>query len=352
MDETHFGKGSTDKAEDFLQARAWRHEEIAGAFQPAPWVEKKPGAFITYPKRNQGNQSSCVLYTLAKQLAVDEFSENGIYRELSPRSVYPYVVVSGGGSNSLVATRYATKMGMTLEALLPTDGLQEADAENDKGYATDAKQIALVYKPQSFIECSSDFETLASILYGYQQQNQKKVIGATLLGTNNGTWLSPFPKPPKTYVEPNIWVHRITIADFGLIGGKKHIAIDNSWGEMPGIGGQQYLSEEYAPYLFGAIYTLNSPDNWQQLAPLSVPPPKYQWNVDLFTGSTGPDVTALQIALQSMGMFPVSSVVKPTGNFFGVTRKAVELFQASFGIPVTGVADAQTRAQLNIIFKV
>lgn len=351
QNEAQFGKGAVDKPEDYFGPRAWRHEEIAGASPKTTWVEKNPqGGFVTYPKRNQGQQFSCVLYVKAKQLSVDELSENGTYRELSPRSVYPYVVVPGGGSSSLNAARLVTKIGMTLEHLLPTDGLSEQEVVKDKGYVTDAKQVALVYKPGSFVECSADFETLAGILESYKARGVKKVIGVTVIGRNNGTWTSMFPTPPKP-TDGGLWYHRVAVTDYGLINGKPHIAIDNSWGENVGFKGQQYLSSDYESAIYGGIYTLNMPDNWQQMSSPDVPMPKYQWYSDLAYGSRGAEVTVLQEALQSLGMFPISKVLKPTGNYYGLTQKCVEVFQQSFALPVTGKVDARTREELNKIFK-
>lgn len=352
FNEGQFGKGAIDRPEDFFSKRAWRHEEIAGAFQPAIWTEKPiANGFITYPKRNQGAQNSCVGYTLAKQLSVDELSENGVYREMSPASIYAYTRVTGGGASSIIASKLATKIGLTLEHLLPTDGKDDLGAADATGYATDAKQVALVYKPGSIVESTADFETIASILHNFQQAGKKKVVTVTIIGQNNGTWLSSFPKPASN---PTItpWYHRVCVTDFGLVGGRKHLAIDNSWGEIPGNKGQQLLSIDHQDYMYGGIYTLNQPDNWQQLSASSVPMPRYQWASDFGYGKTGNDVLVLQQALQSMGMFPVDKFVKPTGNFYGVTQKAVELFQAAMIVPVTGQVDFQTREKLNSIFNV
>ena len=348
--ETQFGRGANDRPDDFFSNRSWRHEEIAGAFQPAIWKEKKIEEFVTYPKRNQYSQNSCVSYVLAKQLAVDELSENGAWRELSPRSIYAYTYnPNGGGSSSLEATKLVVKQGMTLESLLDTDGLGEINVRSTESYLTDAKQIALVYKPASFVECSSDFETIASIIQGHRDQGIKKIVAATIIGQNNGTWLSTMPVIPKNY--NGLWYHRIAITDFGILKGKKVLSFDNSWGNTPGNAGQQFLTEDHQPFLYGAIYTLNQPDNWQQLGTSAVQPPTHQWYNDLGLGSTGPDVTALQLALQSMGMFPITSIVKPTGAYWGITKKGVEMFQSSMGLMVTGLVNKETRAKLNAIFK-
>lgn len=345
-------KGAVDRPEDYSQPRAWRHSEIAGAFRPVSWKEKAMNQFVTYPKRNQQNQSTCVAYALAKQLAVDELSENKVWRELSPRSVYPYVYAPGGGSSAIVATKLVTKQGMTLEHLLKNDGLTEGDARLDTGYATDAKQIALVYKPSSYVEVEALFDTIASVIQEFRDQGIKKVVTVTVIGTNNGTWMSAFPKPlTGKESSSQVWYHRVTVTDYGLINGKKYLSIDNSWGEQCGNKGQQFLSIDHQPYIYGGIYTINMPDNWQQLTGTGIAPPKWEWKYDLSYGAEGIDVEKLQIAMQSIGMFPVSSIIKPTGRYYGMTQKSVEMFQASFGLPVTGSVDARTRAQLNSIFK-
>jgi hypothetical protein len=352
VEDVVFGTGCVDKPEDFFKERAWRDDEIAGTTtREGMWVEKKINEFITYPKRNQNNQSSCVSYTLAKQLAVDELQENKVWRELSPRSIYAYTAIPGVGSSSITATKLAIKQGMTLEYLLRTDGLLENDVIKTDGYASDAKQIALVYKPQSYVECATDFETIAAILQRHKDQGIKKVIAITVIGENNGTWHSTFPQIPNNPNTAKSWYHRVAVTDFGLINGKKVLAIDNSWGENIGNKGQQFLTEEYQPFMYGGMYTLNQEDNWQQIAPSTVTPPKYFWSADLDIGSTGQDVFALQRALQSMGMFPVSSIVKITGAYFGITKKGVELFQVAMALPVTGKVDIETRAKLNAIFK-
>lgn len=344
----NFGKGASNVPDDFLKPEALRHEEVAGAFAPATWKEKALKDFVTYPKRNQGQTEQCVEYVLAKQLAVDELSENNVWRELSPGSIYPYVfILNGGGSNVSVAENVALTQGMTLEHLLPTDGLSEQQAENNTEYATDAKQVALVYKPNLFIQCAANFETIASILQYYQQQGKKKVIGVIVVGQNNGTWATSFPTTPAGTA--GLWYHRLSVTDFGLINGKKHLSVDNSWGIGIGFNGQQFLPEEYTPYMYGASYTLNQPDDWQQSIP-AVVKPKHTWNVNLQVGMSGIDILVLQQALQSLGMFPISSLVKPTGFFGGITKAGVMEFQGAFGFPATGIVDLATRDHLNSLF--
>ncbi len=324
------------------------HNEIASAMQPAVWVEKDmTTGFTTYPKRNQAQASDCTCFAMAKQIGIDNLSVNGVYRELSPHSIYPFVFVRGGGASSVDVANHAKHEGMTLESLYASDGLTEAEAEDASGYSTDAKVIAQVFKIKDFVQTPTDFETIASILQSYQQQGIKKGVGVTIVGFNNGSWLSRFPAPPASANQAGLWYHRIVVTDFGLIGGKKFLSFDNSWGITPGNNGQQFLGEEYQPFIYGGIYTIAQSKADGLLIPQ---PPVYKWSEQLQAGASGPDVLALQQALQSLGMFPITSLIKPTGFFGGLTQQGVKLFQASFDIPQTGIVGPLTLKELNRIF--
>ena len=343
------GTGAIDRPEHYLLPEAPQHAEIAGATQPANWVEKDPTTgFITYPKRNQGLQSSCTCYSAAKALSIDYLQASGIWRELSPDTVYPYVCEIGGGANSLNVMDYVVKQGMGVDALYPSDGLSEAQAEDKTAVPADEKIIATLYRPASIVQTPTDFETIASLLQSYQAQGIKKGITATIVGKNNGSWYSIMPNPPTSLNDPQNWYHRIIITDFGLINGQKVLAFDNSWGTMPGNKGQQFLTEAYQPFLYGGIYTIPQTD--LSIA-TPVPKPSYVWSNTLQLGSTGPDVLALQKALQSLGFFPINSVISPTGYFGGITQNGLKTFQASFGLSQTGIVDEATIVALNNIFK-
>ena len=340
------GAGALDRPEHYGKPEAMAHSEIAGAMAPATWVEKSPTTgFTTYAKRNQGIKEDCTCYNAAKLLSIDYQQETGIWRELSPDMVYPFVCLPGGGASSIDVMAFVQKVGMGVDALYPSDALTETQAES-QSVPQDNKIIGQMYKPASIIQCSADFETIAQILESYQVQGIKKGIGVTVIGQNNGTWYSLQPIPPQG--QANIWYHRITVTDFGMINGQKVLAFDNSWGTTIGNGGQQFLTEAYAPFIYGGLYTLASTIPAGIVAPNK---PQYQWSSVIMVGSTGPDVLALQQALQSLGMFPISSVIAPTGTFAGITKAGVLQFQIAFGLAQTGIVDTATIAQLNSIFK-
>lgn len=349
-DPIYWGKGAEptkpNPQKDYL------HIEVAASMQPALWQEKKPEDFISYPIKDQGTTSSCVAQKYAKQLEIDEYSENDVYRILSPHSIYPFgYVPPNGGMDNHAASKIVVNQGATLEVLFNSNGLSEEQMRDASGYKNDAKQVALIYKPDSIVFVQPNIETIASILFTYQRNGIKKGVGMVVVGFDNGTWLSPFPLP-KPVGRP--WFHAVTGTDFGLINGKKYISFDNSWGTYIGMGGKQFLSEDYfnAGFVIDADYTINLPDNWRDNIK-SLPKPSYKWEKDLGIGSSGYDVLMLQKALQYLGMFPPDdNVLSASGVFYGLTRAGVMQFQIKYGIePATGYFGPKTRALFNEMFK-
>lgn len=341
--------GDLARPEHFLLPEAGLHSEVAGAMLPGNWVEKDPaGGFTTYPKRDQGVKVDCTCYGAAKSLSIDALQEMGLYRELSPDMAYPYVVQPGGGASSLDAMNFVAANGMGVDALYPSDALSEAEGESAAALPSDNKKIGMLYAPAAIVQSASDFETIASIIETFRSQGIRKAVTVTIIGQNNGTWYSATPSVPSPSNQNPNWYHRVTVTDYGLINGEKVLAIDNSWGTAVGNGGQQFLAQGWEPYMFGAIYTVSRAD--AQLPATPPAKPTHSWSAALGPGSTGPDVLALQQALQSLGMFPASSVLAPTGNYGGITKSAVTTYQASFALPQTGLVDPATMASLNALF--
>ena len=343
--EKDFGKGLLDRPSDIPDYRDYKAEEIA-TFAPVIWKEKKPEDFKTYPIKNQNGSGSCVGQTISKQLEVDELNENKVYRKLSARSIYSLGYVSTGGMNMRDATKIAIEKGATLEYLLPSENKNEQEMRYNGDYNTDAKQIALVYKPKMALFVEPSLENIVSVIQEHRDKGIEKAVGICVKGYNNGTWLSVYPKP---IVKGEPWYHAITALDFGLIKGKKYISIDNSWGDIA-MEGKQFLSIDYEPFIYSAEYFLNLPDDWRDKVS-EIKKPKYQWTKLMKIGSKGDDVLALQKALQHLGMFPVDICVKPTGAFFGISRNGVQIFQRVYKLKVDGIVGKNTLKKLNEIFK-
>ncbi len=69
----------------------------------------------------------------------------------------------------------------------------------------------------------------------------------------------------------------------------------------------------------------------------------YVFTLNLSLGSTGPEVTALQTKLATLGFLTVT----PTGYFGALTQTAVMAYQRSKNIPALGIVGPMTRASLN-----
>lgn len=81
----------------------------------------------------------------------------------------------------------------------------------------------------------------------------------------------------------------------------------------------------------------------------------YKWEKNLKYGMRGDkDVFLLQTALLIEGVYPPEGSTKQdcpiSGNFFGCTKRAVELFQKKYGIEQNGLVGPITRARLNDIY--
>jgi hypothetical protein len=141
--------------------------------------------------------------------------------------------------------------------------------------------------------------------------------------------------------------HGVAGVDFTLIGDKKYIVIDDSWGPGHGKGGQRLISEEfletrctYAGYVTSLVY---QPEDTEF---------HYQWVRNMrFYGvhNVKKDVSALQKALQTRGYFPQNA--KVDGIFGAITLKAVKSFQKSFDLKPDGIVGKLTLAVLNEQFK-
>jgi hypothetical protein len=89
-----------------------------------------------------------------------------------------------------------------------------------------------------------------------------------------------------------------------------------------------------------------------------VKPKAYKFTRDLTVGDKGEDVLKLQEILQDLGFFPTN--IKPTGEFYGITRQAVKDFQKkyeesilwSIGLKLpTGYFGKSTRNKLEELLK-
>jgi hypothetical protein len=227
--------------------------------------------------------------------------------------------------------------GATFEQLMPSQGLNES-AMNISSDRTPLVEIAAkIGRGGNYFSLPIDIDTIAS----YVETQGKGVVIGVRFGPNE--WDKPV---PQIMGSDTRWGHGICATNATLYNGKKAIVIEDSWGTNTGLGGRRIITEDWftaGRIVFAGYYLFLKNDG------LTVKP-TYQFARDLKYGMVGdPDVVKLQEVLSYLKYFPSS--VDFTGNFYGMTLKAVKDFQEANGItPVSGFVGPLTRDKLNTIF--
>ncbi len=144
-------------------------------------------------------------------------------------------------------------------------------------------------------------------------------------GQDNGTWLSPFPKPP---TNSNTWAHFMTSCP-SIPAGLNKLPVYNSWGATCGDNGVQYFDQEYinSGYIYSA-FTFT----------------KFTFDTTLTPGMFGDSIKRLQYCLYKAGFFDIKNM----SGFFGpITASALMKYQKANGISPAPIVGPLTRALLN-----
>lgn len=360
---THqFGTGALiDTPDD----RDFQWQEIGFAAAPFNWgvgydVEVEltnklgiPG--FTIPVKDQNGSGSCGGQAWSYYDASFEAMATGTYEERSAKYIYAQTFIAPAGSYGRDNANILSSQGCAQESVLTSydngNPPGEAFMQRRQDITTEARNDAKKARAKGYANVSQDIDTIAQAI----RENYGVVIG--LVGQNNGTWLSVFPKAPDIGAEH--WYHWLYAGKAALINGKKHIGVINSWGKDVGQGGWQWISEDYLKTILpGDPYGKAIFGVWTQVFdPASLEPGfQHKFTQQMDFGAIGAEVIALQIALKQEGCFP--SYVPATGLFGLITQRAVKKFQAKYGIvssgtPATtgyGRVGPKTIAQLNKLF--
>jgi hypothetical protein len=315
--------------------------EIAEATAPFNWqtgydVEADLVAKLTV--KDQGQSGSCggqafAAYGQALRIA---YAKDAAERSAKFLYSQVYVPVPGGGSSDRELARIAQGQGFGLEKdvssymggnppVTPTEAFMER--------AQDITGLARIDAAKDKISFAYAFPTI-NLDSVAQACAASKGIVLGLRGSNNGTWLDVSPKPP-SYAPAGLtnspWSHYVYGGKPKIYNGKKGIWILNSWGVDVGIGGWQFLDEDYfaSGAVWGAIVLIYNP------SPSARPTHSFMRNIPM--GEQSAEVLALQQVLAYDGEFNLA----PTGYFGSITAQAVLKYQIK-----NVVADATTLAEL------
>lgn len=330
-----------------VDERDYLHEEIAYGTAPFDWNTGIDSIALTI--KNQGQSGSCGGQA-ESYLGAIYFPDE----DKSAKFTYAPVAQPGGGSVGRCLADRSCNTGWGSEALTPSyDNGQppsEAFMERVQDITPLATSHAVQTKAASYINVNPDIESIAQAIRDH------KGVRIGITGSNNGTWLSVLPQPPKDGEVH--WYHWLAAVKAKMINGKKCIGVLNSWGTSVGDNGLQWISEDY----FNQVLT-NDPhgtspiwEAWSYIVATTPPPTvfKHTFNTDMQYLDTGPEVQLLQTALQIDGEFPTTV---HTSMFYGpLTLASVRKFQdkyaiASIGMPGYGRCGPKTRAKLNELYQ-
>ena len=305
-----------DPRTDDQKAKDYLHDEVYGA-SFVDWKEKTD--FRNFPIRNQNGSGQCVAFSTAKALGVNNKVETGEFLTLSPRDIYTRRKNKDTTGMYLQdAGDISKKYGSTLDSLMPSDNLTEAQANNSSDRTPESEKLALMYRANGYVFIGNDSNVMDNIAQAIDK-------GYAPVLTNR-FHISEWTDEPKILVptEQANNFHAITIVDYFLKNGEKCFMIEDSWGSQYGNNGRRILSETWVrARMTGCMYLID----WVYSP---VTKPKHTFSQVMIYGQENSEISALQDVLKYEGLIP--SNVESTGFFGSITAKAVMNFQLKYNV--------------------
>lgn len=323
-----FGTGALIDAPD---NRDFLYKEIATA-PVVNWQEKT--TFKSFPIFNQNGSSSCIANAVAKVLGIENAKEENKFVSLSARDIYTRRTNNTEGMFYHEAMKIGSEYGATMEQLMPSQNLSEAELNKSNDRTFTSEYIGKIFKGGSFVFVEPNIDAIASII----ERGKGIVLG---FRWDYDEWDREFPE--LNHNSKKTYGHGVAGVDYGLIKNKKYIIIDDSWGYNRGKNGQRFISEEFITNRNSSAWYFEDLSNKEAIEGKLE---HYVFNNDLSVGMQSEEVKILQKILQQMGFFPLGQ--ETTGYFGGITRQAVKDFQIKYGItPTEGYFGEKTRTKLN-----
>lgn len=313
-----------------LKIKDFEFKETVASTSPVIWIEKLQSNWRKFPIFNQDGSGSCVAQTRAKELGVLRWLKDDVYIHFSATHIYQRRANKTEAGMGGVDSGEIIKNGVTLEILVPSQNMSDAQMDGVKieAYKT---EVGKVFAVSNYLEDPvKDIETIASII----QTTGKAVMIWFFFETPEWT------ERPKV-INPNLTVeqgnrHSVTAVDFTLINGKKCLIIEDSWGSSYGLAGQRVIDEDffkarnwYASHLISFKFDEQT-----------LPKPKYIFSKTLEFGQTTNDIKVLQDILKYEGLFPTN--IESSGYYGAITAKGVFSWQIKHNVAPKSELEAIT----------
>lgn len=244
MKEQDFGKGAVKQSKLGHLTRRLLRKKLGKAGIPFNWSLGVDNITrFNIPIKNQGTSDSCAGQAGAYAMAIANAVISGTYTDISAKSIYSIIFYPGGGSTEGSIQNIFQKDGALLESELPSYPNTEQNLEDVSWRTADNIKKALTRagfgKP---LTVSISLESFAEAIrdYGF--------VIMQINGTDNGSWLSPNPKPPMIGTPENeIWSHFMCNgrADTKFVPGMQSSVATQSWGAGVGLEGLQAFTKDY-----------------------------------------------------------------------------------------------------------
>lgn len=379
-----FARGGAVKSlKDYRQVRV---EHIAGAAPKVTAYNFHITDFNLVPDVFQRQIGACQAHAFTEVAMHREYRLTKVMPTLSPRFPYTISKIEDGIVDQGTYTNYpfkvGVKYGVASQAVLPNDTTLSYDAYTfsrsiqniTEAVFTDADK----HRIPGYVEVGDDNGVTADQLYQALQREPDGIVIQIAVGSEwwtlpsgQSSWQRSALIPIRKVVSA-VDDHDITLIGMETEAGTGRIKCffrnhwSKNWASTSGIeGGTQpndldgdlgwfyfdqhpivdaYMPSEIPDALLAIIKALPAQKDFS-----------HTWNTDLVVGSSGPEVTALQIALKIVGTFPFNQPV--TDYFGGITAGAVVQFQTQYKVAspasiaaAKGNVGPGTRAALNKLF--
>lgn len=307
-----------DPRKEEEKAKDFSHLELASGALP-DWKVKPESAWKKYQVLNQDGSSMCVAFTGRKMLGIENQEETGEYIDLSARDIYDRRYNKpGGGMWGQDALKIICEHGATLESMIPSENMNETQANVIITRTNEDIKIAKKYRGGSYINLPYNIDSIASVI----EQGHPVMLHFWF---DNTEWTDmPKIKFPELKFD-NSAHHSVTAVDFFIYAGEKCLLIEDSWGKFGAYHGRRIITEQWLKarcFFAGYVTDLPNDDTPDK--------PRFSFSKIMKYGQRNTDIANMQECLRYEKLFPS---IDPTGYYGGITRKAVKDFQIKHGIP-------------------